>query len=254
VGTTLQHNFIRNKNGNRFPLALFASYKNVQDYRYVHSSVQGGYYPIQIETPYPDNDLSTLKTIIDNDQVNVVFRGSFFDNQLLLREMSMVLLISVFLLYFILAAQFESLLQPLFILAELPIAISGSLLLLYLGGSSLNIMSMIGIVVMSGLIINDSILKIDAINQLRHQGMSIKQAIYKGGHKRLNSILMITLTSIGALLPTLFMDDMGSEMQKPLILALLGGMLVGLLVSLFFVPLLYWALYRHSESNNNVKL
>src|SRR5690606_24580939 len=115
-----------------------------------------------------------------------------FDNQKLVREMSIVLIVSVLLLYFILAAQFESLVQPLFILVELPVAMSGALLFLYLGNNSLNLMSMIGIIVMSGLIINDSILKIDAINQLRNQGYPLMQAIFEGGHRRLRSIVMIS--------------------------------------------------------------
>src|SRR5690606_14992011 len=156
----------------------------------------------------------------------------------------LIFLVSVLLLYFILAAQFESLIQPLFILVELPIAVCGAFIALYLGGSSLNLMSMIGIIVMSGLIINDSILKIDAINQMRNQGVPLMESIFEGGHRRLNSIVMISLTSIGALSPTLFMDDLGSELQKPLALALIGGMTVGLFVSLFFVPLIYWFIYK----------
>src|SRR5690606_36940454 len=104
---------------------------------------------------------------------------------------------------------------------------------------------------MSGLIINDSILKIDAINQLRRLGVPLKKAIYDGGHKRLKPIIMITVTSVGALLPTLFMHDLGSELQKPLALALIGGMLVGMLVSLFFVPLIYWLIYKKEEERNN---
>lgn len=158
--------------------------------------------------------------------------------------MALILLVSVLLLYFILAAQFESLVQPLFILVELPIAISGALLALYLAGNSINLMSLIGVVVMSGLIINDSILKIDAINRLRREGVPLMEAIYEGGHKRLKPIVMITLTSIAALAPTLFMHDLGSELQQPLALTLIGGMVVGLFISLFFVPLLYWWIYR----------
>jgi len=77
------------------------------------------------------------------------------------------------------------------------------------------------------------------------------EAIYEGGHKRLKPIVMISLTSIGSLLPTLFMNDLGSELQKPLALALIGGMFIGLFVSLFFVPLLYWFVYRKSINTEN---
>lgn len=102
---------------------------------------------------------------------------------------------------------------------------------------------------MSGLIINDSILKVDAINKLRNKGTPLLEAIFEGGHKRIRSIIMISLTSIGALAPTLFMTDLGSELQKPLALALIGGMVVGLFISLFFVPIIYWLIYKRLEKN-----
>jgi multidrug efflux pump subunit AcrB len=78
--------------------------------------------------------------------------------------------------------------------------------------------------------------------------LPLMEAIFEGGHRRLKSIIMITLTSIGALAPTLWMSDLGSELQKPLALALIGGMTVGLLISLFFVPLVYWFVYRKKEN------
>lgn len=245
VATALKSTYVKNSLGERFPLEIFVTSSMQQDFRAVYAGAQGMYYPVAITTNTPAGDATRIKSLMEeNDQIDGVILGSYFENQRLIREMFGILLVSIILLYFILAAQFESLLQPLFILVELPIALSGALLFLFLGGSSLNLMSMIGIVVMSGLIINDSILKIDAINQLRLQGVPLMQAIFEGGHKRLNSIIMITLTSVGALAPTLFMSDMGSEMQRPLVLALLGGMSVGLLVSLFFVPVVYWAVYK----------
>jgi len=103
---------------------------------------------------------------------------------------------------------------------------------------------------MSGLVINDSILKIDAINSYRRQGIPLIEAIHLGGLRRLKPMVMISLSTVGALLPTLFMRDLGSELQKPLSLTLLGGMTLGLLVSLFFVPLLYWLIYRGREKHS----
>src|SRR5690606_36276407 len=136
-----------------------------------------------------------------------------FYNNVVVREMAVILVIAVLLLYFILAAQFESLTQPLIILVELPIDIAGALLMLYFFGGSINLMSMIGIIVKCGIIINDSILKIDAINQLRKKGYGLMEAIRSSGHARLKSIVMISLTTVDALSPTLFMHDIGSELQ-----------------------------------------
>lgn len=246
VRDMLGNTFIHKGEQVQIPLSALVDIDYDHSYRYINASKQGVYYPLSIHTEQPRRDLRQLEQLFaeDFESLEVVYGGSYFDNRALIGEMSVILLVSVLLLYFILAAQFESLVQPLFILAELPVAIAGALLFLHLAGSSINLMSLIGIVIMCGLVINDSILKIDAINQLRARGVRLMPAIYAGGHKRLKPMVMITLTSIGALAPTLFMSDMGSELQRPLALALIGGMVVGLIVSLFFVPLLYWLVYR----------
>src|SRR5690554_3667058 len=106
-----------------------------------------------------------------NNDPDINSSGSFFSNRKMLEELTMVLLISIMLMYFILAAQFESFVQPLIVLLEIPIAIAAALGLLAILGHSLNLMSAIGIIVTCGIIINDSILKLDIMNQLRKQGM-----------------------------------------------------------------------------------
>jgi multidrug efflux pump subunit AcrB len=156
----------------------------------------------------------------------------------------LVALISLLLLYFILAAQFESLLQPLIVMLEIPLNLVGVFFALYLAGAGINIMSMIGIVVMAGIVINDSILKIDTINHLRADGMALMEAIHTGGTRRLKSIVMTSLTTILALTPVLISPDIGSELQQPLALAIIGGMAMGTVVSLYFIPLVYWYFYR----------
>ncbi|RXF71824.1 efflux RND transporter permease subunit [Arcticibacter tournemirensis] len=249
----LERTFVCGSRRQCIPLSSVLDVHMQQDYAYIFAGSQGEYYPLDIETNHPTSDLAIAKRMFSGmkDQIVASYSGSYFDNLKLTKEMFNILIISVLLLYFILAAQFESLLQPLFILAELPIAISGAFIFLYLGGNTLNLMSMIGIVIMCGLVINDSILKIDAINKLRSQGVPLMEAILVGGHKRLAPIIMISLTSIGALLPTLFMHDVGSELQKPLSLALFGGMTSGLFISLFFVPMIYWLVYRKKGDRIN---
>jgi multidrug efflux pump subunit AcrB len=148
------------------------------------------------------------------------------------------------LLFFILAAQFESFVLPLIILIEFPIDLFGAFILLKIFGGGINIMSAIGIIVMAGIIINDSILKIDTINKLMYEGHSPLRAIMIGGYRRLKPILMTSLTTVLAVFPFLFQKGMGAELQKPLALTLTGGMIVGTIVSLFFIPLLYYFLKR----------
>ena len=121
---------------------------------------------------------------------------------------------------------------------------SGALILLIIFGYSLNIMSAIGIIVMSGIIINDSILKIDTINKLRSQNVSLLQAIKIGGKRRLKPIIMTSLTTILALFPLLLFSGIGAELQIPLALAVIGGMTIGTIVSIYFIPLAYWFICR----------
>ena len=125
--------------------------------------------------------------------------------------------------------------------------IFGAMLVLWMFGSGLNLMSMIGIVVMSGIIINDSILKVDTINRLRKEGYSLIRAIMTGGARRLKPIIMTSLTTILAIAPFLFRGDMGSDLQYPLSLALIGGMVVGTIVSIFFIPVFYYNIYKKRE-------
>jgi len=106
---------------------------------------------------------------------------------------------------------------------------------------------MIGLIVMSGVIINDSILKVDTINNLRAEGMELKEAIYTGGSRRLKPIIMVAMASIFSTLPMLFGGGIGAELQRPMALSLLGGMTLGTVVSLFFIPLTYWYIYRKSK-------
>jgi multidrug efflux pump subunit AcrB len=106
-------------------------------------------------------------------------------------------------------------------------------------------MAFIGMVVTAGIIINDSIIKIDTINRLRRSGQySIREAIHEGGKKRVNPIIMTSLTSILAVIPFLWGQDLGASLQKTFSPALIGGMTVGTMVSLWLIPLLYALIYK----------
>ena len=162
----------------------------------------------------------------------------------MLDELVVILFISLLLMYFILASQFESFVQPLLVLAEIPVDVAFALVLLWACGHTLNLMSAIGLIVTCGIVVNDSILKLDAINELRKSGVPLLEAIHEAGRRRLRPIIMTSLTTILAMVPLLFSYDMGSELQKPLSIAMIGTMLVGTMVSLFIIPLFYWFIYR----------
>lgn len=189
--------------------------------------------------------METIKQVVKEDSYFfVAFTGEYFSSRETIKELIIILLVAISLLYFILAAQFESIVQPLIILSEIVVDIFFVLFGLWLFGESLNIMSMIGLVVMSGIIINDSILKVDTINRLRKQGMSLLRAVLVGGHSRLKPIIMTSLTTILAIAPFLNRVDMGSDLQYPLSFSIIIGMTVGTLISLFFIPLIYYVIYR----------
>jgi multidrug efflux pump subunit AcrB len=222
------------KNGEYIPFRFY----DVKDAVKLMDDVRNGVR----NTPSP----KTLHAGVKSDW-DVEFSGSFFSNRRMLNELVVILFISILLMYFILAAQFESFLQPFIVLLEIPIDVAAALLLLYLCGHSLNLMSAIGIVVTCSIIINDSILKLDAINVLRKAGTPLMEAIHEAGRRRLRPIVMTSLTSIFAMVPLLFSFDMGSELQKPLSIAMIAAMSVGTLVSLFIIPLVYWYIYKNEK-------
>lgn len=243
----LETGSVINNNNENIPVRDLVSRAGSRDFKTITAGKNGEFVPLVFmpEANEKDRYMEQIKeTVNKSGSLDVRFSGSLFSNMVLLKEIGVLLVISVLLLYFILAAQFESLSQPLLVLMELPIDIAGALVVLYISGQSLNLMSAMGMVIMSGIIITDSILKLDVINHLRKEGYSLIDAIRTGGHRRLRAIIMTSLTSILAMLPLLFTNDMGSELQKPFSYALIGGMVVGTFVSLYLVPLTYWFIYR----------
>lgn len=240
------------RDGYSIPLDRLMRQSDSRDLKSITSSGDGEYYRLNLNVD-SEQVLSTIEAVEqivrESENFEVDFSGSYFSNREMISELTYVLMISILLLYFILAAQFESLIQPLIILFELLIDIFGAMLVLWAFDVTLNLMSLIGIVVMCGIVINDSILKVDTINRMRLSGVGLIRSVMEAGARRLKPILMTSLTTILAMLPFLVKGDMGSDLQYPLSLAVIGGMVVGTLVSVFFVPLIYFEIYRRSHYN-----
>jgi multidrug efflux pump subunit AcrB len=234
----------------QIPLAFLVSVTPSEDLKTIVSGKKGEYIPM--EFPHTDNAEKIVRIVRqhanENKDWDVDFSGNFFSNKKMINELIVIMLISILLMYFILAAQFESFVQPLLVLLEIPIDVTASIALLIALGHGLNLMSAIGIVISCGVIINDSILKVDIMNQLRREGYPLMDAIHEAGRRRLNAILMTSLTSIVCMAPLLFSHDIGSELEKPLAIAMIGGMIIGTPVSLFVVPLVYWRIYRKDKN------
>lgn len=238
---------IMNGNGVEVPLNLLLKERLNNGFKHLYGSTEGEFYPIELNGTGRE-----IRDVLDfvnqysqeHEDVRILTGGDYFASRQMVQGLVWVLGIALFLLFFILAAQFESMVQPLVILSEIAIDVFFVLLILWLIGMSIDVMSMIGIIVMAGIVINDSILKIDTINVHRRQGMELMESISRAGHERLMPIVMTSLTTIFSLLPFLSRGSIGADMQFPLSLAILVGMVVGTLVSIFYVPLIYYVIYR----------
>lgn len=240
---TLLDNTVVNGDGTEIPLSCLVKPVRSEGYKRLAASDIGPYCNISVNGT--DHDVRRVTAYVDSlaerphSDLAATYMGGYYSSRDLIGQLAVVLAVALTLLYLILAAQFESLWQPAVILAEMAVDLFCVLLVLWLTGETLNVMSMIGIVVMSGIIINDSILKIDTINRMRRAGCPLVKAVWLAGHKRLLPIVMTSLTTILALVPFLTKGSMGAALQYPLSLTLVVGMTVGTLVSLFVVPLLY---------------
>lgn len=247
IGQIVSGLFVPNAKNELIPVRNLVTESKGHELKTILAGKEGEYYPVglEIEAAKAGETMARVRKSLSEDRsYEVSFTGSILSNRELVKELSLIFAISLALLFFILASQFESLVLPLIVLLEIPIDVFGALLVLKLGGEGINLMSMIGMVVMTGIIINDSILKVDTMNQLVKEGYPVIRAITEAGHRRLKPILMTSLTSVLALVPLLFTSDLGSELQKPLALAVIGGMTLGTVVSLFLVPLAYYYLKK----------
>ncbi|WP_215225126.1 efflux RND transporter permease subunit [Echinicola shivajiensis] len=260
----LESNYLGSRDGQRYALANFIQVGYEDHYKYVTADKTGIYQSVEITAPNPQNRDRELKNWGLDRNLSVSFSGQYFKDQENIQQLIGILGVAVLLLYFILAAQFESFVQPLIVIFTLPLGIGGALLVLWLSGTSLNIMSAIGLVVMLGIMVNDAILKIDTINRLRvsyaeqEENLTgreiLEKALFKAGEIRLKPILMTSITTILALLPVVFSSGLGADLQRPLVFSVIGGLTIGTMTALYFVPLAYWAFSRKKNKEERRKI
>jgi HAE1 family hydrophobic/amphiphilic exporter-1 len=175
----------------------------------------------------PDRDLR-----VEVGGENEEMRRSF-------RDLAFAFGLALLLVYMILAAQFESFLHPFTILMAVPLAVVGAVLALLVTGEGINTMSLIGAVILVGIVVNDSIVKVDFINQARDRGMALREAILEAGRVRLRPIIMTTVTTVLGLTPMAFGLGRGADLRAPLAIAVIGGLLVATLLTLILIPVVY---------------
>lgn len=147
--------------------------------------------------------------------------------------------LALLLVYMIMAAQFESFSHPLTILFSVPLAIIGALVALWMTGAGLNTMSLIGVVILIGIVVNDAIVKVDYINQLRGRGLTLRDAIMEAGRARLRPIVMTTVTTVLGLTPLALGIGRGADLRAPLGIAVIGGLISATALTLIVVPVVY---------------
>jgi HAE1 family hydrophobic/amphiphilic exporter-1 len=155
------------------------------------------------------------------------------------RDLVFAFSLALLLVYMILAAQFESLVHPTTILVSVPLALVGSVIGLALTGNGLNTMTLIGVVILVGIVVNDAIVKVDFINQARARGLSLRDAILEAGRVRLRPIIMTTVTTVLGLLPMALGIGRGADLRAPLAIAVIGGLLLATVLTLVVVPVVY---------------
>ncbi|WP_297335770.1 efflux RND transporter permease subunit [Algoriphagus sp.] len=232
-----------------YTLGEFVDYRYEDQYKFVTADKGGIYQSVLVTEDNPDQLAPDFIRWGADRNMGVEMVGQYFRDQENIRQLIGILIISVLLLYFILAAQFESFIQPLIVVLTLPLGIGGAFVVLLIAGSSLNVMSAIGLVVMLGIMVNDAILKIDTINRLRKDYVespeisgtqALEMAIHRAGQIRLKPILMTSITTILALIPIIFSAGLGADLQRPLVFSVIGGLTLGTVTAIYFVPLAYW--------------
>lgn len=241
----IQNATVLSNKGQILPIKELISISNQKDYKSFFSGKNGDFIPFDFNLTnqeIPEAQSQIQNSVLKNANLSVSFTGGYFRNLGFVKELGIIILVAIALLYFILTAQFESLVQPLIVMLTIAFGLTGAMVLLFFAGNSINIMSAIGMIVLIGILDNDSILKIDTMNRSKDT-MSLIDAIKLSGKRRLKSQLMTFLTTILGLFPILFSSGLGAELQKPLALSVIGGMCLGLFISLSFIPLIYWFMY-----------
>lgn len=167
--------------------------------------------------------------------------------------LAVALVVSFFLLFAVMAVQFSSAVKPLIIMASIPFSFTGGFIALVITGTSLNVVSFIGLIMLMGVVVNNAIVMLEKIKQLKDEGMEHFTAVQEACKVRLRPIFMTTLTTILALIPMAIGVGQGSELMQPLGIVVIGGLLIGTLVTLLLVPAVYCAVHRLSSKTPNGK-
>src|SRR5581483_1210587 len=178
----------------------------------------------------------------------ITVRGSVVSMHQSFRSFAIGLLLAIVLVYLILMAQFASFIDPFIILLAIPSGITGVIVFLLITHTTMNVMSLMGLIMMTGIVVSNSILIVDVTRNYRREGMPIREAVALACRVRLRPILMTSLATILGLIPMALALEAGSEQYAPLARAIIGGLTVSVIVTVFLVPAAYLLIHRQEET------
>lgn len=197
----------------------------------------------------------TMARIVPPPGFEIKVSGSYEEMVKSFKDMAFAVFIAMLLVFMVMAAEFESFRDPFIIMFTVPLAIIGVLWILFITGTTLSVISGIGVLVLVGVVVNNGIVYIDYVNQLRRfHGMSLEEAVKHGGKIRMRPILMTALTTIFGLLPLALKIGEGSELWSPLGRSVIGGMIVATFLTLIFIPVLYTSFEKGAEKRRQKRL
>ena len=195
--------------------------------------------------------LKKVQKVIEDTQLppntRVQLRGSVVSMRRSFKSFAVGLSLSVVLVYLILMAQFASFSDPFLILLAVPPGFTGVILFLLMTHTTINIMSLMGVMMMIGIVVSDSILIVEFTRELRRRGQPLREAIKNACHVRLRPIMMTTFATLLGLIPLALALEAGSEQYAPLARAIIGGLMLSFLATLFLVPAAYYLMHRGKE-------
>ncbi len=207
----------------------------------------------QIQDGYTTTAVSNeVKKVVDKMDLpsgyHIEYNGENETVMEAMEQVMLMMLLAIAFMYLIMVAQFQSLKSPFIIMFTLPLAFTGGFTALVLTGNDVSIIAMIGMVMLAGIIVNNGIVFVDSVNQLREEGMDMRNAIITTGRNRLRPIIMTALTTILGLFPMAIGTGMGADMAQPMALVVIGGLIYGTLLTLIVVPCIYEAFNIREES------
>lgn len=211
-----------------------------QRYVTVSSAIAEGYNVTRVTADVK----KALSSVELPDGVHIAYQGENEEIMNAMRQMLLMLVLGILLVYLVMVAQFQSLRSPFIVMFTIPLAFTGGFLALLLSGKELSVVSLIGLVMLVGVIVNNGIVLVDYINQLRLDGMGRREAILEAGVTRLRPILMTSITTILGLVVMAFGNSVGTAMMQPVALVSIGGLLYATLMTLFVVPCMYDTIAR----------